>query len=201
MIDVSGLPSGAALSAADFAFQSGSGNGVWSAAPAPSSVTVRRGAGVGGSDRVTITFPDGAIKNQWLQVAMNATANTGLVQRDVFYFGNIVGDTGDSATSAVVNALDMAAVKRALNTASTLVGKLDFNRDGRVNSLDLATVRANLNRRLELGAAPAGGVAAASVFSNTVVAPASAASAPAPATTTDANRVWTEQPADLLGRA
>jgi hypothetical protein len=67
----------------------------------------------------------------------------------LFSFGNLVGDTGDTdAAPFRVNALDIAAVKRALNTTSDLTGRFDFNRDGRVNALDLAAVRGNLNRAL-----------------------------------------------------
>ena len=35
-------------------------------------MTVRRGAGVGGSDRVTLTWADGAIVDTWLRVAARA---------------------------------------------------------------------------------------------------------------------------------
>jgi len=78
--------------AADFAFKVGNSNNPagWAVAPAPTSVTVRKGAGIGGSDRVTIIWPDNAIAKQWLQVTVLPTANTGLAAADVFYFGNAV---------------------------------------------------------------------------------------------------------------
>ena len=41
-------------------------------------------------------------------------------------------------------------MKRALNSASPITGRFDINRDGRVNALDLAAVRQNLNRNLVL---------------------------------------------------
>jgi hypothetical protein len=47
-----------------------------------------------------------------------------------------------------VDALDLAAVKRELNTNATLMSRADFNRDGRVNALDLGIVKSNLNRAL-----------------------------------------------------
>ena len=80
----------------------------------PQSVTVRRGAGAGGSDRVTLVFADNAIRNTWLRVTLLAGAATGLAAPDVFAFGNLPGDTGDGSTSFRVNALDLASVKRAL---------------------------------------------------------------------------------------
>ena len=66
----------------------------------------------------------------------------------MFYFGNLIGDTGDGASPLRVTALDVSGVKRAANTDSPLTGRFDFNRDGRVNALDLAAERSNLNRSI-----------------------------------------------------
>ena len=75
---------------------------------------------------------------------------TGLKNADVFFLGNLVGETGDGTTLFRVNALDLAAVKRSLGSASTITGRLDFNRDGRVNALDLAATRAGQSQSLSL---------------------------------------------------
>jgi hypothetical protein len=77
------------------------------------------------------------------------------VTGDVFSFGNLVGDTGDSLTNLRVNALDLGALKRALNTNATLASTVDLNRDGRINALDLAIVKRNLNKTFPLLSAPA----------------------------------------------
>ena len=37
-------------------------------------------------------WPDGAIINQWIEVMVLATANTGLAADDVFYLGSAVGN-------------------------------------------------------------------------------------------------------------
>jgi hypothetical protein len=82
----------------------------------------------------------------------------------VFYFANLVGESGDAGASfARVNALDLAAVKRSYNANSTITGTVDFNRDGRVNALDLAAARANPSAGLSAvtpSAAPALALAA-----------------------------------------
>jgi hypothetical protein len=44
--------------------------------------------------RYAITWPDGTVRNRWLEVTVNPSARTGLATPDVFYFGNLVGDTG-----------------------------------------------------------------------------------------------------------
>ena len=96
------------MTAADFAFLVGNSNDLanWTPAPEPLLIDVSPGMGVGGSDRVTIIWPDGAIKNQWLQVVVRANENTGLLDDDVFYFGNAVGESGNAAGNAIVNATD-----------------------------------------------------------------------------------------------
>jgi hypothetical protein len=113
-----------------------------SAAPV---VSARQRAGASGTDRVTLILPDGSVRDTWLKVTVLATERTGLPAPTTFYFGNLVGDANGDLR---VNALDLSAVKRALNTASDLTGPFDFNRDGRVNALDLAAVRGNLNHTL-----------------------------------------------------
>jgi hypothetical protein len=153
MLDVLGLRGD--VSADDFDFSVGTPGGAWAAAPAPASVGRRPGAGAAGSDRVTLTWADGAVKNTWLRVTVKANSHTGLAGNDVFYFGNLVAETGDSATTFRVNALDIGRVKAGLNGSSVLSGRLDFNRDGRVNALDLGAAKANLNRSLATAAAPA----------------------------------------------
>ena len=162
MIDVRNLPLGAGPQVGDFAVKAGSiGDPAnWSDAPAPSSVSVRRGAGVGGSDRVTLIWDSGAVKNGWLQVKVAPGLVTGLLNPDVFYFGNLVGESGDPASVLRVGALDLAAVKRDLNKVVGIDSTVDFNRDRRVNALDLAAAKSNLNGRLTPVNAPMAAMAA-----------------------------------------
>jgi len=94
-----------------------------------------------------------AVANGWLEVTFDAGNRTGLSEPDVFYFGNLIADTGDDAGGGgplVVNALDLAAVKRSLNSLALVTSPHDVNRDGRVNALDLAAVRARLGSNLPL---------------------------------------------------
>jgi hypothetical protein len=149
MIDVAALPqveaAGTPLGVADFDF---------GGARPPASVTVRRGAGTGGSDRVTLLWtdfsvsgnsPTMALQGGWLTVTVKADARTGLAAPDVFSFGNLIGETGEGFR---VNSLDLGAVKRALNSTTNVVAAPDVNRDGRVNALDLGIVKRNLNHTL-----------------------------------------------------
>jgi hypothetical protein len=140
MIDVRGLPADANLSANDFEFDR--------AKPQPTSVTLRRGQGAGGSDRITLYFEDSAVTNGWLGITLKADPDTGLARPDTFYFGNLIGETGDAPTPTRVSAADLGAVKARLNTRATVESPHDFNRDGRVNALDLGAARANYGRSL-----------------------------------------------------
>src|SRR4051812_19683385 len=62
----------ASLSTADFLFAVGNTNAPpsWLPAPAPTDILSRPGAGVDGSTRITITFPDDLITNQWLRITL-----------------------------------------------------------------------------------------------------------------------------------
>ena len=146
MVDVTRLPETAAAPAASsfFVENAAAPDAVdWSPGPAPASVSVRRGAGVDGSDRITLVFDDNALRKEWLRVTVRPTPSTALAGADVFSFGNLAGDTGDHSAVFRVNALDLAAVRRALNSDAPVTSRVDFNRDGRVNALDMAAVRGN----------------------------------------------------------
>ena len=62
MIDVDGLAHPELISAADFEFRVGNDNSPagWELVATDASVSVREGAGAGGSDHITITWPDGS---------------------------------------------------------------------------------------------------------------------------------------------
>jgi hypothetical protein len=146
MIDILGLPS-TSLGITDFSFlvDSSANPTSWSNAPAPQSITVRPGAGVGGSSRVEIIWANGVIADQWLQVTVNADAKTGLSQPDVFYFGNAIGESGNSTTDAAVTIADaLAARGRTSANAVSVTSPYDYNRDGLVNGADVAIAQQNL---------------------------------------------------------
>jgi hypothetical protein len=137
IIDLAG-PHGA-ISAADFLFQTSDSPllGTWLDAPAPLSITILGGEGVGNSERIEIIWPDGVIRNTWLKVTMLANQTTGLAAPDVFLFGNLVGDTGGSeGPLATTDALDVGQVLGEMRPSATISNRYDFNRDGRVTSTD-----------------------------------------------------------------
>jgi GH43 family beta-xylosidase len=158
MIDVTRLPDAAPLlNASAFTVQVGSSDGGWQAGPAPLAVTVRRGAGTAGSDRVALTWRDGSVRDTWLRVTLRPTPATALPASDAFAFGNLVGDTGAGSAGgsvpARVDAFDLLAVRKNLFSAAAVTSPYDFDRDGRVTSRDLLTARVNLSH--QLGTAPA----------------------------------------------
>lgn len=127
-------------------------------APPPSSIALFREAGVNRSHRLMITWPDGAIRNAWLEVTV--LPRDGTPERPL-YFGNLVGDAwgfdrpvpSNGRLPFRVNALDLAYLRASPGPAG--IGTAgDINRDGAVNALDLAAVRANLGTRLELFVQP-----------------------------------------------
>ena len=149
MIDVDGLAGdGAGLRAGDLTVRAGAGGDPanWAAAPAP-TLSVRPGAGPGAADRVVLTWADGAVKNQWLEVTLPAGTTTGLAAADVFYFGSLVGDVNGDRT---VNLADFGALRQAFGRTGLPLadGHSDFNRDGAVNLADFGLLRANFGKSL-----------------------------------------------------
>jgi hypothetical protein len=165
------------LGTQDFTFKVGTGAdpGAWDAAPAPLQVVRLTAPAAPDTARYLITWADGAIHNRWLQVSVRANAATGLASPDVFYFGNVPGETGNVAADAAVDAQDYARVRQRSGVgAAALTDRYDFNRDARVNVLDQNVARAGQSRpALPLLAAQGPDLTAPSV---SVTAPAAGAS-------------------------
>jgi len=148
IIDVENLADADGLSADDFQFRTGNGDlaeDFTDFDAVTPVVSVRHGQGDGGSDRITLRFPQDSITNTWLQTTILATSTTGFTQPQTFYFGSIVGDTGNSATDAIVDTLDLGEIRENFSGFSNvdIDSPHDLNRDGRVDTLDLGVVREN----------------------------------------------------------
>ena len=103
-------------------------------------------AGAGGSDRVTVTWADGVIQKQWLQVTVLAGGRSGLERDDVFYFGNAVGESGNTTGNAFVNATDELGARnnpRSIADPAPVDFRWDYNRDRFVNATDQLIARNN----------------------------------------------------------
>ena len=146
MIDLQDPGDAPSLSASDFEFRVGNDHTPddWQLAPSPSQILVRPGAGVDGSDRVTIVWPDQVIQKSWLQVTVKSNAITGLSSDEVVYWGNAIGEVGNSPASAFVDGTDLATVEDHQYDFLHRVAidhSLDFNRDRLVDGTDWAIVR------------------------------------------------------------
>ena len=99
MIDIAGLPVDPVP--ADFVFTIGNDStpGDWTPVGTSPAITVRDGAGTGGSDRVTLIWPSDTITNTWLEVTVLSTGPNAIVDTDfTFYFGNWRGEVGAGDT-------------------------------------------------------------------------------------------------------
>ncbi len=155
MVDLHGLPAGVSLDANDFRFRVGNNSapGSWTLLQIEPTITVRRSAGVGDSDRVTITLPEGAVRGRWLEVTVLPGARTGLSEPDVFYFGNAVGEAGNSAADAHVTATDVLLARnnpRNFLDPAAVDFLYDYNRDGRVTTTDVLLARNNQTNFLDV---------------------------------------------------
>ena len=151
MVDVDDLPAAGQLSADDFTFRVGNSNDSTAWTPVDAAgITVRpvdlRDDGTIDVDRVTIIFPDNAIRDQWLEVKVLPTADTGLTEPDVFYFGNAAGQTGLDDTDTLVNAADVIAIRdnpRGQANPAAIDDPHDINRDQSVDATDMILARNN----------------------------------------------------------
>ena len=147
MVDLHG-PHGT-ITANDFIFKTGNDNSPagWGTAAAPIALTVRGGAGAGGTDRVEILWADGAIRNTWLEVqvrgndaAGGSDTNTGLASTYTFFFGSASADSGSGDTSTfVTNSIDEQAARNnphSFANPAPITNAYDFNRDHLVNTID-----------------------------------------------------------------
>jgi hypothetical protein len=136
--------------------------GKWLRAPNPISITLREGANREDPDRVTIIWADGAIRNQWLQVMVMPGAATGLSFADVFYFGNLVGDsTGD----AEVNHLDFNVLRQNFGRSTDDLADGDYDADQKVGFGDYQLLGQLFGKKLSIFRAPVGAAVPASPVS------------------------------------
>lgn len=140
----------ASLSAEDLLFRKGVGKpgSAWQNAPAPVAIARLPQTVETSYTRYAITWANRAMTNTWLQVTVKANEHTNLANPEIFYFGNLVGDTGGDA-APVVNATDLVKTRNLIGFGHDRGGRIaDFNLDGIVNAVDLVTVRNNLGRSL-----------------------------------------------------
>ncbi len=159
MVDIDrGMSSSGTVTLADFDFRwaptvKPSGSTIddndattWGPAPAPTMVTWSLGGGV---ERYAFSWPDGTLKNGWLQVITKANATTGLPMDDIHYWGNAVGETGNMLGDTMVNAADASGmVSNPVNVATVpssaaITNVYDVNRDMLVNAADVSVVQSN----------------------------------------------------------
>ncbi len=145
MVDVANMSG--EITAADFRFRVGNNPdpSSWADAPAPTAVAVRVGAGVDGSDRVTITWADFAIRGTWLEITALAD-RLGLADDAVFYVGNAVAEAGNSPNETQVTTTDLLLARnnpRNFLDPAEIDYAYDYNRDQRVNATDVLLARNN----------------------------------------------------------
>ena len=191
-VDIANLADPASLSASDFVFATGNASNAaaFTEIDVTPTLSVRAGAGENGADRISIALPNQTAEGQWLQVTVRANANTGLINDDVFYFGNAPGESGNSAANAQVNTTDEIGARNNphnfLNRAA-VDDVYDFDRNSFVNTTDQIIARNNATNfltDLNLITAPAPVATLTAAAVTAIEAPAAALTAAAGTTAT-----------------
>jgi hypothetical protein len=191
LIDFGNEQANTTFSASDFQFAVGNNStpSSWAAGPTPSSVATW--IGTDGDTFADIVWPNGTIRDEWLQVTVLADAETHLASPDVFYFGSLVGATGASVASTLngsllqVTSADVEQTELHLSERSTvpITNLYDFDRNGQVTSTDVEFAELNLTEQsglelISLGGAGTAVIAAPKSKGGNVQAAALAPSAP-----------------------
>ena len=140
-VDILNAADPQSITADDFAFRVGNSSDTSSWIPAPTPFHSEIGSGTLDLTRVYLYWDNNAIENEWLEVVVLPTENTGLTSPDVFYFGNAIGETGDSTLHTHINAFDLAGNRDNANPDAYLANRFDHDRDGIVDGTDYAIVR------------------------------------------------------------
>ncbi|MEX0938637.1 MAG: Ig-like domain-containing protein [Pirellulales bacterium] len=198
MVDIAN-PEGT-VDAADFEFHDMGRNGdTPTAAQAPDSITVRPGEGVGGSDRVVMTWDTSAgivFDTTWLRVTV--LESVGLDAADVFYFGSAPGE-GSGGEFAQVDPADELGARNnthGFGNPATVDDPWDYNKDRFVDPVDQLFARNNgtgFTTRLNLMSAPAAGLLSAELSSG------DSDGGPTAAALTGGESGWSTQDTDVLG--
>jgi protocatechuate 3,4-dioxygenase beta subunit len=138
IVDVAGAAG--SLTAADFAFFTGTGQDTTAWTPvSAASVTSTT---VGADERAIISFADNTIEDAWLKVVVLANANTQLPLDDIHYWGNLAGDANGSGT---VNVGDLIGTNGLIGSSPiTPDTQQDVNRSGAINVGDLIAANSNI---------------------------------------------------------
>ena len=109
--------------------------------------------GQDGSDRVTIIWPDGAIKNQWLRVVVKANEEHLSDRRRRLLLRQRRRRIGQYGGNAIVNATDEIMARNFLHgplNRAAIDDPYDFNRDRLVNATDQIIARNNYTNPLTM---------------------------------------------------
>ena len=145
MLDLAAGGAHATLNASDFTFRVGLNNVAEQMGHGSGSVVYCHTtcAGFLGSDRIELTWTDGSIKNEWLEVTIHADSTTGLSVPYTFFYGSLQGNSGigDTGALAITSSTDENGARSHGGTA-TVTNVYDYNKDGFVNSSDEIAARA-----------------------------------------------------------
>lgn len=171
MVDIADLPGSISLNDFQFKMSDTQFNvnnipSTWTAAPTPTAFSVRPGAGLGGTDRVEIVWADGAMQDRWLEVTVEGNdaaggfnSMTGLLDSDIFYFGNKIGDTFSGGLLGVFNVDSTDEVETRDNQGINIdiTNLWDFNRDFSIDATDQIITRSNqgIMWAIDIGSPPA----------------------------------------------
>jgi len=155
VLDIAGLANNA-LTTADFTMRVAPAGVIgvvtpvdWPSAPNPTLIEVTPGNATTAA-RVRLEWLDNSIQNTWLQIIVKANANTGLINREVFYFGHAMGEISGGSPYRVT-AVELSAVQTGISNSIVSVSDArDINKDRRVTAADLSFIQVRVSNNVLL---------------------------------------------------
>jgi hypothetical protein len=150
VVELSDAPGNYSVNASDFKFATGNSNDTTTWTPLTVTPTVFTISVQGDTTYVEIRWPDNTIVNKWLQITALADANTGLSANQSVYFGNLIGEMGNSTTLMQVTAVDLVIDQLQMSGSVGYWNQYDVNHDGRVSAADLVLIQNNSFQSINL---------------------------------------------------
>lgn len=117
----------------------------WVDAPAPTSVSLLPGQGLGGSNRIALVWADNAIANRYVCVSLTV-GGTRIFE---VYVGHLLGETtGPSNNSFTVAFADITPIRSAVGSAVDSSSPTDIDKNGTVSFADISAMRGNVGAQL-----------------------------------------------------
>ena len=117
----------------------------WESAPVPSRLLAQSDS-TNLPTKLQVEWNDATITNRWLQIQVLPTARTGLLEKQTYYIGHLLGETTglSQQNTYVVQVADVVKIRPEVGKATTVGSPLDINKNGIIQISDITAFRTSV---------------------------------------------------------